>query len=210
MNSRMSLVVLLACLVSAWLGYRSGVRIEGTRGVAATSRLETVLAQERAIHADTERAHAEAVADAERKVRLQLEEEGARVAELASKLAETQNRLAAERRTFNRRLALVSENARASCAGLPADWVRLYNEALGLAVSGASSATVTGGSPAGTVATSASSAASATGIRSDVGDHPDALTGPEDLIAHARDYGGYCRSLRAQLEALVALEKGRP
>lgn len=32
---------------------------------------------------------------------------------------------------------------------------------------------------------------------------------PEDLLAHARDYGGYCRELRAQAEALLAVEKGR-
>ena len=31
----------------------------------------------------------------------------------------------------------------------------------------------------------------------------------EDLLAHARDYGGYCRNLRAQAEALLAVEKGR-
>ena len=35
------------------------------------------------------------------------------------------------------------------------------------------------------------------------------MVSPEDLLAHARDYGGYCRNLRAQAEALLAVEKGR-
>ena len=32
--------------------------------------------------------------------------------------------------------------------------------------------------------------------------------GPEDLLAHVRDYGGYCRSLRAQTEALLSVTEG--
>ena len=35
------------------------------------------------------------------------------------------------------------------------------------------------------------------------------MVSPEDLLAHARDYGGYCRNPRAQAEALLAVEKGR-
>ena len=35
------------------------------------------------------------------------------------------------------------------------------------------------------------------------------MVSQEDLLAHARDYGGYCRNLRAQAEALLAVEKGR-
>ena len=35
------------------------------------------------------------------------------------------------------------------------------------------------------------------------------MVSPEDLLAHARDYGGYCRNLRAQAKALLAVEKGR-
>ena len=210
MNSRMGLILLLACLVAAGFGYRCGVRAEGARGAATAANLKTALAEAHALYAATERARAEAVAEAERKARRQLEEESARAAALASELAETQTRLAAERRTFNRRIALVSENARTSCAGLPADWVRLYNEALGLVVPGTASSAFAGGTSAGTAAASASTVASASGVRPDAGFHPDALTGPEDLIAHARDYGGYCRSLRAQLEAVLAFEGGRP
>ena len=36
------------------------------------------------------------------------------------------------------------------------------------------------------------------------------LTTPEDVLAHIRDYGGYCRRLEAGYRALIDYEKGRP
>ena len=58
-----------------------------------------------------------------------------------------------------------------------------------------------------TVRDSSAGSASATGagVRSGA----SVMVSPEDLLAHARDYGGYCRNLRAQAEALLAVEKGR-
>ncbi len=35
------------------------------------------------------------------------------------------------------------------------------------------------------------------------GVQPDALTTPEDVLAHVRDYGGYCRRLEARYRALI-------
>ena len=98
-------------------------------------------------------------------------------------------------------MARVAEDASRHCAGLSAGWVRLYNEALGLAPAAPeASAPAAGiGAPAG------SASATDAGVRSGA----SVMVSPEDLLAHARDYGGYCRNLRAQAEALLAVEKGR-
>ena len=122
-------------------------------------------------------------------------------AAIAGELSETRNRLAAERQAFTRRMDRVAEDASRHCAGLPAGWVRLYNEALGLAPAAPeASAPAAGiGAPAG------SASATGAGVRSGA----SVMVSPEDLLAHARDYGGYCRNLRAQAEALLAVEKGR-
>lgn len=74
-----------------------------------------------------------AAAEAERLARQRLEAETERAAAIAGELSETRNRLAAERQAFTRRMDRVAEDASRHCAGLPAGWVRLYNEALGLA-----------------------------------------------------------------------------
>ena len=126
---------------------------------------------------------------------------GEEAAAIAGELSETRNRLAAERQAFTRRMDRVAEDASRHCAGLPAGWVRLYNEALGLAPAAPeASAPAAGiGAPAG------SASATSAGVRSGA----SVMVSPEDLLAHARDYGGYCRNLRAQAEALLAVEKGR-
>ena len=142
-----------------------------------------------------------AAAEAERLARQRLEAETERAAAIAGELSETRNRLAAERQAFTRRMDRVAEEASRHCAGLPAGWVRLYNEALGLAPAAPeASAPAAGiGAPAG------SASATGAGVRSGA----SVMVSPEDLLAHARDYGGYCRNLRAQAEALLAVEKGR-
>lgn len=40
---------------------------------------------------------------------------------------------------------------------------------------------------------------------SGTGVQPDALTTPEDILAHIRDYGWYCRRLEAGYRALITL-----
>ena len=150
---------------------------------------------------EKEKARAEAVATAERAARERLEKETARVAALSAELSDARKKLAKERQTFDARLQKVALAARRDCAGLPAGWVRLYNEALGLAPAAPeASAPAAGiGAPAG------SASATGAGVRSGA----SVMVSPEDLLAHARDYGGYCRNLRAQAEALLAVEKGR-
>jgi len=144
---------------------------------------------------EKEKARAEAVAAAERTARERQEKESARVASLSAELSDARATLARERKSFNARLQAVSVAAARDCAGLSAEWVRLYNEALGLARPG--------GGPAGQDADSAGppAAPGQTGPAR-AGLQPDALATPEDVLAHARDYGSYCRGLEAQARAL--------
>ena len=145
---------------------------------------------------EKEKARAEAVATAERDARERLEKETARVAALSAELSDARKKLAKERQTFDARLQKVALAARRDCAGLSSDWVRLYNEALGLAGSGGGSGSQDT-DPAGTAQNAGQAGPTETGIRG------DALATPEDVLAHARDYGGYCRGLEIQLGTLA-------
>ena len=111
--------------------------------------------------------------------------------------------LDAERASVNRRIRDVSEAARRDCAGLSAGWVRLYNEALGLADSG-DSAGNQGSAPGGAHDAPGSAGTAHAGVRQ------DALATPEDVLAHIRDFGGYCRKLEAGYRALVDFMEGTP
>ena len=145
---------------------------------------------------EKEKARAEAVAVAERAAREKLERESVRVASLAAELSDARAQLAKNRKDFDARLQAVSLAAARDCRGLSADWVRLYNEALGLAGAG--------GGPGGEGADPAGDAASAGQAGpAGAGGRGDALATPEDVLAHVRDYGGYCRGLEAQAKALV-------
>lgn len=185
--TRNVLAVGLLCAACCAAGYVRGFGIAETRG-------RVLLAEQAEASASEREALAVAAAEAERLARQRLEAETERAAAIAGELSETRNRLAAERQAFTRRMDRVAEDASRHCAGLPAGWVRLYNEALGLA-------------PAAPEASAPAGSASATGagVRSGA----SVMVSPEDLLAHARDYGGYCRNLRAQAEALLAVEKGR-
>ena len=193
MNRNVFAVALL-CLGCGVFGYVRGFGVAETRGRAQ-------LAEQAEAHANEREALSVAAAEAERLARQRLEAEALRAAAVAEELSETRNRLAAERQAFNRRMARVAEDASRHCAGLSADWVRLYNEALGLAPA----------APAGVAPAAGAGAAAGSPSASGAGVQPDTsvMASPEDLLAHARDYGGYCRNLRAQAEALLAVEKGR-
>ena len=143
-----------------------------------------------------DKARADAVAAAERAAREKLEKETARVAALSAELSDARQKLAKERQTFDARLQKVAVAAHHNCAGLSRDWVRLYNEALGLAGSGGGPGGE-GADPAGTAETPGQTGPAGTGIRG------DALATPEDVLAHARDYGGYCRGFEVQLATLA-------
>ncbi len=161
-----------------------------------TEEYEAKIATMNATHAEQERARAEAVAAAEKNARERLAAETARGEKFARELAVKTAELDAERASVNRRIRDVSEAARRDCAGLSAGWVRLYNEALGLADSG-DSAGNQGSAPGGAHDAPGSAGTAHAGVRQ------DALATPEDVLAHIRDFGGYCRKLEAGYRALI-------
>lgn len=184
----------LVCVVIYGAGVWRGLDV-------VTEEYEAKIAAMNATRAEEERARAEAVAAAEKNARERLAAETARGEKLARELAAKNAELDAERASVNRRIRDVSEAARRDCAGLSAGWVRLYNEALGLADSG-DSAGREGSAPGG--AHDAPGSAGAAGARV----QPDALATPEDVLAHVRDYGLYCRRLEAGYRALTTLYNG--
>ena len=161
------------------------------------ARYETRIANLAQEVSEKEKARADAVAAAERAAREKLEKETARVAALSAELSDARKKLAKERQTFDARLQKVAVAARHNCAGLSRDWVRLYNEALGLATGAGGGSGSQDTDPAGTAQNAGQAGTAGTGIRG------DALATPEDVLAHVRDYGGYCRGLEVQLATLA-------
>ena len=194
--TRNVLAVGLLCAACCAAGYVRGFGIAETRG-------RVLLAEQAEASASEREALAVAAAEAERLARQRLEAETERAAAIAGELSETRNRLAAERQAFTRRMDRVAEDASRHCAGLPAGWVRLYNEALGLADSG-DSAGNQGSAPGGAHDAPDSAGTAHAGVRQ------DALATPEDVLAHVRDFGGYCRKLEAGYRALVDFMEGTP
>ena len=168
-----------------------------------TEEYEAKIATMNAVRAEEERARAEAVAAAERQAHEALVAATARGEKLARELAAKTAELDAERASVNRRIRDVSEKARRDCAGLPAGWVRLYNEALGLAGSYYSAGNE-GSAPGGADDAPGSAGTAHAGVRQ------DALATPEDVLAHVRDYGGYCRKLEAGYRGLADYIKDTP
>lgn len=167
------------------------------RGVEAmTEKYESQIAAANAAHAEQERLRAEAVAAAETNARERLTAETARGNALAAEVLQKTKQLDAERASINKRIRDVSENARRDCAGMSREWVRVYNEALDL--SGA------GDRPGGhnaTVSDTHNATVSPSAARSGV--QSDELATPEDILAHVRDYGQYCRKLEAGYRGLI-------
>ena len=179
----------LVCVVIYGAGVWRGLDV-------VTEEYEARIAAMNAARAEEERARAEAVAAAEKNARERLAAETARGEKFARELAVKTAELDAERASINRRIRDVSEKARRDCAGLSREWVRLYNEALGLAGS-YYSAEPEGSAPGGAHDAPDSAGTAHAGVRQ------DALATPEDVLAHVRDYGGYCRKLEAGYRALI-------
>ena len=183
----------LVCVVIYGAGVWRGLDV-------VTEEYEAKIAAMNATRAEEERARAEAVAAAEKNARERLAAETARGEKLARELAAKTAELDAERASVNRRIRDVSEKARRACAGLSLEWVRLYNEALGFGAG--HSAGNEGSAPGGTHDAPGSAGAARAGVQ------PDALATPEDVLAHIRDYGLYCRRLEAGYRALTTLYNG--
>lgn len=161
------------------------------------ARYETRIANLAQEVSEKEKARADAVAAAERAAREKLEKETARVAALSAELSDARKKLAKERQTFDARLQKVALAARRDCAGLSSGWVRLYNEAFGLAAGTGGGSGSENADSGGPVETPGQAGPAETGVRG------DALATPEDVLAHVRDYGGYCRGLESQLATLA-------
>ena len=184
----------LVCVVIYGAGVWRGLDV-------VTEEYEARIAAMNAARAEEERARAEAVAAAEKNARERLAAETARGEKFARELAVKTAELDAERASINKRIRDVSEKARRDCAGLSREWVRLYNEALGLAGSYYSAGNE-GSAPGGADDAPGSAGAARAGVQ------PDALATPEDVLAHIRDYGLYCRRLEAGYRALTTLYNG--
>ena len=188
-------IPLIVCLLAFLAGY--------ARGDYVTSRVyEARVASINAVHAEEEKARAKAVAAGEKNARERLAAETVRGEKLARELAAKTAELDAERASINKRIRDVSEKARRDCAGLSLEWVRLYNEALGLG--SGHSAGSEGSAPGGAHDAPGSAGTAHAGVRQ------DALATPEDVLAHVRDFGGYCRKLEAGYRALVDFMEGTP
>ncbi len=186
----------VCCVAALFAGYMHGRDTAEDEAHARMAAMETVWAQQ-------EEARARAVAEAERSARERLMEATDLANRLQADLVNKNRELDKQRQAFNRRLKDVADAARRDCAGLSSDWVRLYNEALGLAGTGSCSGSE--GPSSGDAADAARAAGTPrAGVRE------DALTTPEDVLAHARDYGQYCRRLEAGWRALAEYAEGRP
>lgn len=191
MSNRVVALIGAALLMSGgWIAHLYG-KLE-----LQEARYETRIAALAQEVSQKDKARAEAVAEAERSARERLEKETARVASLSAELSDARKKLAKERQNFDIRLQKVALAARRDCAGLSGDWVRLYNEALGLAGTGGGPGSENA-DPAGAGEAPGQAGPARAGVRG------DALATPEDVLAHVRDYGGYCRGLEAQLATLA-------
>lgn len=186
----------LVCVLAFLAGYVHGADTAEQEGKARIATLQTAWSER-------ERARAEAAAAAEKSARERLAAEVERGNRLAAELTDTARTLDAARADLNKRIRHVSETARRDCPGLPAEWVRLYNEALGLADANRGSASE-GSAPGGAGDAADAARATRAGVRE------DALTTPEDVLAHIRDYGHYCRRLEAGYRGLVKYAGGTP
>ncbi|MEG2140094.1 MAG: hypothetical protein RRY20_04840 [Bilophila sp.] len=203
MTSRLWLVVLLTALAAGGVGYSRGFGVAQSRALVLLEQEKKARAQDQVARAKEDRARAEALAEAERAARIRLQEETTRTARLAKNLVAVRQQIATERQSFNRRLSYVAENAAAVCTGLPFEWVGLYNEATrSNAADSRDRARGAGTDPAGTSGTAEAPGTARAGVQQGAS-LSEVLVTPTDILAHVRDYGGYCRQLEAQARSLV-------
>ncbi len=184
----MALAVIIALGLAGWRGYEWGYSRAKDQGEAAISRLE----------ADSSQAQAQA----ESQARELLETATRRGQEAERKYMEASRTIAAQRSDLNRRrIADVSRvDVRCSDSGpvFGAQWVRDYNEALGLAH----------GDPAVPAAASVpfgnatNAPATGPGIRRGVT--------ASDILTHVRDYGAWCLTESARARELSRWAEVRP
>ncbi|MEG1609640.1 MAG: hypothetical protein RR317_00460 [Bilophila sp.] len=201
MTSRLWLVVLLTALAAGGVGYSRGFGVAQSRALVLLEQEKSARAQDQVARAKEDQARAEALAEAERAARIRLQEETTRTARLAKNLVAVRQQIATERQNFNRRLSDVA--ATADCSHLPWEWVGLYNEATrSNAADSRDRARGAGTDPAGTSDTAEAPGTARAGVQQGAS-LSEVLVTPTDILAHVRDYGGYCRQLEAQARSLV-------
>ena len=172
-----------AGIFGAWKGYGFGYEKAKALGDAA-------LAREQADREQENTARALAVAEAERLAREKLKNASLRANDLERQLLAAETAYAKERAALTRRINNAAQAAASTCTGLPAEWVREYNAALGagsVSVSGYAGIPLVAGK-AGTVSGAVSGVS-----------HGQSLVTPADILAHARDYGAMCQRLSRQV-----------
>ena len=189
----LGVVALCLILAAAWgTGYRAGYgRADDARRAEVaelSARLEAWKAEQ-----------AKAWAEAEKAAREASEAATARANTLAAKLDAAKAAQTAKTRDITRRIPHAT--AGLDCV-FNADFVRLYNEAIGCAAGRAGGGAVSqADDPAGPAGTTGTAPAAGAGVRR-------AVT-PADILAHIRDYGARSQAMEAQIGALIDLVGGQ-
>jgi hypothetical protein len=191
-----AIALVLALAGSALVGFLHGVSVTAARWEADVATIQKK-------YADRETDRALALAAVLEEANMRQAAAMSRTAALERKLLEADAVLARERRAQNKRIADAVQTARNDCAGLSAEWVRLYND-------------FTAPNPhfgpgdGGTASADAAAAAGAPGAAAPgVSPGQPGLTSPADLLGHARDYGEYCRSLEIRARGWATYYEAR-
>ncbi|NDV20935.1 hypothetical protein GO013_16105 [Pseudodesulfovibrio sp. JC047] len=181
----LGVVILMAVLVAlaAWRGYRAGYAAVDLKRQAEVS----------AIHAS----HSQALATAEATARQRLETATAHAHKIERQYLAAKKTIAKQSKELtNQRIAHASQDvdtADGTCRFGP-EWVCAYNAALGTG----NSCDTLSRTAAGTVGKNGTAQAVDAGILQG----GPAVT-PEDILAHARDYGQWARATQARCNALI-------
>lgn len=193
------IIVSLVVAAAAWRGYHAGYEsadLERQAEVAALNEEHTQVV------AAIQEQHLRALAKAESVARQRLEQAVVRNHTLESQYQAAQQTIEKQSRELtNQRIVHASKDvdtADGSCRFGP-EWVRLYNEAIG--------ASAGNGGDAVPAAASDPDANATAGAAVETGILQEQVT-PEDILAHARDYGERNREMEAQLGALIEWANG--
>ena len=179
----------LACILAFGAGYRAGFEKADAARRAEVAELSA--------RAETWKAEqAQAWAEAERKVREELEAATTRANALVAKLDRSKREHAAKVKDITRRIPHAT--AGLDCAFSP-DFVRLYNEAIGAAGNPGGGAVPQAAGPAPVAGAPDAAPAPGPGLR------PFRAVTPADILAHIRDFGARSQAMEAQLDALIDL-----
>lgn len=126
-------IAMTIALASAFVsGYGYGTTLTSTK-------YKTKLAELESKYAKAAQVQFQAVAEAEQHARLRLQRETERVRSIMKELHTVRQSLIKERKASKGNIRNASQVATHYCVGLPPEWVRVYNQALGLTTSNSNS-----------------------------------------------------------------------